>query len=123
MREIKFRTWNKNTTDGMVYQDELLICGNYSGVRKDQTLANAFDTITGFYDCILMQYTGLKDKNGKEIYEGDVVKGTWGISQIIFYHGAWCYLGGGATSRIYTSVKTAKVIGNIYENPELLANK
>ena len=71
-------------------------------------------------DCFLMQYTGLKDKNGKEIYEGDVVAEsmrtdvvTYNLSGFIPF--AFADFGDEAYSAI-----DCEVIGNIYENPELI---
>lgn len=72
----------------------------------------------------LMQYTGLKDKNNKEIYEGDVIKyttwfkgyeSTYSINyNIVFYDN-------GHFSPLYNSdIIEIEVIGNIYENPEWL---
>jgi len=60
MREIKFRAWDRNNKY-MAYQ----------GTPDIETLESF---IFHFGDCILMQYTGLKDKNGVEIYEGDVLQ-------------------------------------------------
>lgn len=84
----------------------------------------------GEHDTILMQYTSLKDTNGKEIYEGDVVKNQQGIlAEIYFNNGAFCMFYQSDWGKIkkenlnplqhfiHTNVK---IIGNIYENPEIL---
>jgi uncharacterized phage protein (TIGR01671 family) len=85
----------------------------------------------------LMQYTGLKDKNGKEIYEGDIVRATYdgaiGHSEIIWdSHKAMfmCVCNrikerpvGGWYAYDWAHRSVIEVIGNIYENPELLSNQ
>jgi len=74
-------------------------------------------------DYILMQYTGLKDKNGKEIYEGDVLmrgeKGEGDITGEVVYHhsGFFMEFEKGKRMSVYEDFE---VIGNIYENPELV---
>jgi len=80
---------------------------------------------------ILMQYTGLKDKNGKEIYEGDVVEWVWENGNIYREVVKWkeipteetsCFgfeFSGDLISK-YGGRDTVEIIGNIYENPELL---
>ena len=78
------------------------------------------------YECI-MQSTGLKDKNGKEIFEGDILKSNKYITSVFYERGAYCVKFCRTTNTTVTmnvisfieKYKT-KVIGNIYENPELL---
>jgi hypothetical protein len=76
-----------------------------------------------------MQYTGLKDKNGKEIYEGDIIRygSKWTLA--VTYTTAWCafelqnpYREDFADLR-HERMKTYEVIGNIHENPDLLEEK
>lgn len=76
---------------------------------------------------IFMQYTGLKDKNGQEVYECDILKSGNKIYSISYKDLLW-YMGGVRqgdseedTFAMSSDVTYAEVIGNIYENPELLA--
>ena len=68
-----------------------------------------------------MQYTGLKDKNGKEIYEGDILdnEGARQKYEVIFHNGCFCISQGGLGYHIFNE-KKVEVIGNIYENKDLL---
>ena len=117
MREIKFRAWDKTT--GIMYPNA----------------ENRLDLFLHNRDMELMQYTGLKDKNGKEIYEGDIVQPyqdvySKGLSkvdspQVVEYSPPGflpfdlpCHGG-----QIYMDDTEFEVIGNIYENPELVEDK
>ena len=92
-----------------------------------------------FKEVVLMQSTGLKDKNGVEIYEGDIVQSTWydvdnnpykkkgeitfvGAQYVIVYDSQFDVETGEITydAHSLTYAEDAEVIGNIYENPELL---
>ena len=79
-------------------------------------------------DCILMQYTGFKDRNGKEIYEGDIVKITEGFSikkgEVLWDNEMASFIVLGAKYDEVVDLDTIEsIIGNIYENPEFLEEK
>ena len=102
MREIKFRAWHKKQKKMFRPITILDFC---------RSQAISFD----FTDLVIMQYTGLKDKNGKEIYEDDIVKTFDRIDIVGFEMG--CFYGCSGT--LITDNDITKVIGNIHENPEL----
>lgn len=79
----------------------------------------------------VMQYTGLNDKNGKEIYEGDIVEWkylqTWHKNEVMWVGGGFVVTTSGFKDDLnepqdlsLVSILNCEIIGNIYENPELL---
>ncbi len=123
MREIKFRAWLR---DVMFPVDE--IEWNSKNNKIIYVIINGCEY--GFDEVKLMQFTGLKDKNGKEIYEGDIlndfgnIKGANRIGFVIFSeeHGAFMFDGfcGYPYFVRNNMAKECEVIGNKFENPELL---
>lgn len=128
MRELKFRSWLKNYNcyaDVLGFEQGRLFVQFQSGERAQHRLYVPIEY------CVLEQYTGLKDKNGKDIYEGDVVEYTT------------CYYGNEKRHRKVVEWKEwdsddfgephnigyrdlseyMEVIGNIHENADLLEKK
>ena len=125
MREIKFRAWDKVCRE-MFYNSELAN-GDMMVICLDGEIQLSDDDTYKPDDFILMQYTGLKDKNGKEIYEGDVLHcdGFWNLyavwdeenARFAFLCTDWVVTQG---HPIQPNISSYCIIGNIYENPELL---
>lgn len=128
MREIKFRCWDKENKE-MLEVQKLDYADSYDGQPMVRTTMynDYFDT----EDMILMQYTGLHDKNGTEIYEGDVVKidcPTMKMTGEIKYSemSAMFYIYDvieDIEETLWYQKEEYEVIGNIYENPELLEER
>ena len=142
MREIKFRAWCEGAHGGLTFinptmeYDVIIQDGKYADVENGWDIHGTYETIP------LMQYTGLKDKNGVEIYEGDILKTFSNINKYtdsfaediepkfgyttVVRDGA-CFKTTYKKRPSYvlnenggSMVEHMEVIGNIYENPELL---
>lgn len=125
-REIKFRVWDKKRTRYEESDEYLLGC---DGKLYRDWYSEPPEDISD--DCVgedqpryvVEQYTGLKDKNGKEIYEGDILE-IWigGVKQIppyIVTDLRELYLDFNRDDS-YCCFSACRIIGNIHENPELL---
>ena len=144
MRKIKFRAWDKDYK----YMNHKVMVGNVWDEESYHAHMIWVDRKDVDYECEsgwmnfdehsnieLMQYTGLKDKNGTEIYEGDILSTDLDRPYLIveFRNGAFmfqCHGNGkdyydfmATTGENYDFTKYHEVIGNIYENPELLERK
>lgn len=112
----KFRAWHKKEKKmGKVIQIQTEDA--FHGGQKVQVLG-MLDKEVLIKDVILMQSTGLKDKNGKEIFEGDIVKFGNIIDEVYWDKGSfWVhYFRIGSNEDII-------ILGNIHENPELMSEK
>ena len=121
MREIKFRAWNGSK----IIRWSKLIGIPFNNMLNEKYMTNPPKNILE-----LMQYTGLKDKNGTEIYEGDIIKKVDGITNetygfVKMQHYMWKIMNTDGVNEMtlagFVNCHMAlEVIGNIYENQELL---
>lgn len=125
MREILFRGKRKDNGEWVE--------GFYCGGNERNTLHPAIfiylpDKQSYDYQDIdintLGQFTGMTDKNGKKVFEGDILKGLYsnGNAEVKMINGSWVgYAGKGWTDIGYVAERV-EVIGNVHDNPELLQN-
>ena len=117
MREIKFRAWD-SLKKRMVFDVQNTYDNLSTGCdTRDYNIA-CFGDLLESKRWIVMQFTGLQDKNGKEIYEWDVVKNYHGENLEVKIPDV--YVDDAEYGLHYTM---GEIIGNIHENPELLEGK
>lgn len=142
MRELKFRAWDKKRNryvgDGEIvfksYGSEaaVVVCPNSQDYIGDICHDEYIDD--GRF--VVEQYTGLKDKFGKEIYEGDIVKARWRRAKHarldtkgeIKFNDGWFYVDDDPDGQDRLGVPihncySVEVVGNIHENPEILEDE
>jgi uncharacterized phage protein (TIGR01671 family) len=122
-REIKFRAWD-NYSKSFIQDNEYLIgldgkfyrMDFYSGIENYEDGSLVWDELQNI---TLSQFTGLKDKNGKEIFEGDILSHRYYSKPVLceFVDGSFIF------DDISKYDKSLEVIGNIYQNPELLGGE
>ena len=126
MRDIKFRIWDTENNEMLKVQEldfEPTFYGGRIAIRPDQ-YNDYFDT----EDMILMQYTGLKDKNGTEIYEGDIIQYediTKGLVRYSEKYAQYVLVNTGSVKDEFEplgdyNMEVFEIIGNEYDNPDLL---
>lgn len=140
MKEIKFRAWHKDFKK-MYEVKSIQFCNEVDGAIQSVELW-LLGKVDFIEDIELMQFTGLQDSEGKDIYEGDILarhsfipwnkfEGTQGLppgKEVVFKNGVFGLRYGHIHpiepfSYIVKTGPIPAVIGNIYENPELRENK
>lgn len=113
MREIKFRTWDKLNKE-MINIESI----NFQERRVYKNDVSYRD----FKDTELMEYTGLKDMKGKEIYEGDILFETFSEEyfKVVFENGSFRTEIDEYSLDLEDYANICEIVGNIYENPELI---
>ena len=124
--KLKFRAWHRELGRMMLIKNMWFQDDKVEELELNDTVMNDF--ITAYPDEIeLMQSTGFKDKNGKEIFEGDIVKMSKDVYSEPTYYEVVRHYGGAYRleskqhgCELWLRHTDCEVVGNIYENPELL---
>ena len=118
----KFRAWDKLNNEMYVVEQINFNRGEFESIGYGITFLRGADEIE------LMQSTGLHDKNGKEVFVGDIIKCTRGCPHEVYLEKEYggTYIGGMPAIYLkgiregYAWTGAEEILGNIYENPELL---
>jgi uncharacterized phage protein (TIGR01671 family) len=126
MREIKFRAWKHNSKK-MYFVTNMIWKEDWIGVNSTDSIGINYVDNHCPNEYELMQFTGLTDKNGVEIYEGDILAyrdGEWSYDAIVTWGDWGWYMVGIEHNDNYIfediDADSHEIIGNIYDNPELL---
>ena len=134
----KFRAWD--TTNKEMFKDTFAITESGQVVVVEQESVASSPDYVFVEHLVIMQSTGLVDKNGKEIFEGDIVRTTRflgradeiggfyeyekdyvGVVEVL--EGSWVIDTGSVAVRLWSEIDESEVLGNIYENKELMEDK
>lgn len=127
-REIKFRAWDKKEKRMIEVCMIYFVHKDQGEIKKGTRIIEKEDSqfLQAGKDVILMEFTGLHDRNGKEIWEGDIVKTSRGIAEIIYKPGKFLWKIGAHGTYIpdaFDADRETEVIGNIFQHPELMEGK
>lgn len=134
-RELRFRVWDKEYGD-WILEDDIAISNGGILIYGHGGIIGGWHIPSDQDNLIIQQYTGLKDKNGKEIFEGDIIKEIWNENQpygynpdeireeenifIVKYSPPSFDFPKIRHEQIVIEDYSREIIGNIFENPELL---
>ena len=122
----RYRAWHNELGRMMLVKTMFFSAGELEELELNDSIMN--DYVTAYPDEIeLMQSTGLKDKNGKEIFEGDIVKMAKDVYSDLTYYEIVRHRGGAYRlesnqhgCELWLRHTNCEVIGNVYENPKFL---